>query len=149
MALTQAIAYSFKEQLFQGTHNFANGGSTFKAALYAAGVTGSTLDGTITQYTTANYGTYEQANGNGYTTGGQTLTSQTTSRSSQTAWVDFADVTWATSTIDARASLIFNTTTNNPAVCVLDFGSTKSSSNGSFTIQFPTADATNAIIRIA
>lgn len=149
MALTQAIAYTFKEELFKGTHNFANGGSTFKMSLYAAGVTNSTLDGTITQYTTANYGTYEQANGNGYTTGGQTLSSQTTSRSSQTSWVDFGDVTWSTSTIDARAALIYNTTTGNPAVVIQDFGSTKSSNNGSFTVQFPTADATNAIIRLA
>lgn len=149
MALTQAISYTFKEELFKGTHNFANGGSTFKMSLYVAGVTSGTLDGTITQYTTASYGTYEQANGNGYTTGGQTLTSQTTSRSSQTSWVDFADVTWSTSTIDARGALIYNTTTNNPSVLVLDFGSTKSSNNGSFTVQFPTADATNAIIRLA
>lgn len=148
MALTQEISYSFKEELFQGTHNFANGGDTFKVALYAAGVTAATLDGTITQYTTAAYGTYQATNGNGYTTGGQTLSSQTTSRSAQTSWVDFADLTWSASTISARAALIYNSTDSNKAVTVLDFGSTKTSSNGAFTIQFPTADSTNAIIRL-
>lgn len=145
MAITQAMCTSFKKQLLEGEHNFkSSGGSTFKIALYTSS---ASLDSSTTAYTTSN-----EVVGTGYTAGGITLTNISPTSSGTTAFVDFNDVTWTTATITARGAMIYNSSSSNytnPAVAILDFGSDKSSSAGDFTIQFPTADASNAIIRIA
>lgn len=142
MPISQAMCTSFKVELLQGVHNFtASTGDTFKIALYTSS---ATLGATTTVYTTSN-----EVVGTGYTAGGNTLTNVTPTSSGTTAFTDFADTTWSTATITARGALIYNSTETNKAVCVLDFGSDKTSTAGSFTIVFPTADASNAIIRIA
>ena len=139
---------SFKKELMEAKHDFTTStGDTFKLALYdnSASFTAAT-----TAYTTSN-----EISGTGYTAGGGTLTNVTPTTSSTTALTDFADLTFSTATItDARGALIYNTTAGSGSgttntVLVLDFGSDKSSSAGDFTIVFPTADASNAIIRIA
>jgi hypothetical protein len=144
MAITQAMCTSFKVQLLSGAQNFNTGTSkVYKIALYTSA---ATLDATTTDYTST---TNEVASGGGYTTGGNTLTvSQVPTSSGTTAFIDFADTTWSAATITARGALIYNST-DDTAVAVLDFGSDKTSTDGDFTIIFPTADATNAIIRIA
>ncbi len=143
MAITTAFCTSFKQQLMQGQHNFTfSTGNTFKIALYTSS---ATLGATTTAYSSVN----EVAAGGGYTTGGNTLTNVTPTTSGTTAFTDFADTTWASSTITANGALIYNTSASNASTVVLAFGSDKSSSNGDFTIVFPLADATNAIIRIA
>jgi hypothetical protein len=148
MPITQAFCTSFKVQLFQAAHDFrSSGGDTFKIALYTSA---ANLDATTTAYTATS-----EVTGTGYTAGGNTLTNVSPTSTGTTAFVDFADTTWTTATITARGALIYNTTPTaglsltNPANVVLDFGSDRSSSAGDFTIIFPTADATNAIIRIA
>lgn len=142
MAISQAMCTSFKQELLTGTHNFTNGtGDTFKIALFTSS---ATLGAATTAYSTSN-----EVSGTGYTAGGNTLTNVTPSSSGTTAFTDFADTTWSSATITARGALIYNSTDSNKAVVVLDFGSDKTSTNGDFTIQFPTADASNAIIRIA
>lgn len=143
------LCTSFKVELFQGAHNFTTGsGDTFKIALYnnTASFTAATTD-----YTATN-----EISGTGYTAGGGTLTIAASSPTSSgtTAWVDFSDFTWSTSTITARGALIYNTTTGagsgtTDTVCVLDFTSDKTSTAGDFTVVFPTPDASNAIVRIA
>jgi hypothetical protein len=145
MAISQAMATSFKVQLLQGAQNFNTGTTkTYKIALYTSS---ATLGAGTTTYSGSTTG--EVANGGGYTTGGKTLTvSQIPTSSSTTAYIDFADVTWTSATITARGALIYNST-DDTAVAVLDFGSDKSSTDGDFTIIFPTPDASNAIIRIA
>jgi hypothetical protein len=146
MAITQAMCTSFKVNLLQGAQNFNTGTSkVYKIALYTSA---ATLGAATTDYTST---TNEVASGGGYTTGGNTLTvSQipTDGGSGTTAFIDFADTTWSAATITARGALIYNST-DDTAVAVLDFGSDKTSTDGDFTIIFPTADATNAIIRIA
>lgn len=150
MAITQAMCTSFKVEILTAYHNFGTtviragtGADTFKIALY---VSAATLGASTTAYTTSN----EVATGGGYSAGGNTLTiSQVPTSTSTTAWLDFADTTWSAATITARGALIYNSTQSNRAVAVLDFGSDKTSTAGDFTIQFPTADSTNAIIRIA
>lgn len=140
MTITQAICTSFKAELGQGIHNFtASTGDTFKIALY-------TSDATLNASTTA-YSSTNEVSGTGYSAGGATLTSVTPTTSGVTGIYDFDDVSWASSTITARGALIYNSTDSNRAVCVLNFGSDKSSSNSTFTITFPAADAQNAIIR--
>lgn len=142
MAITQAMCTSFKTQLLTGTHDFTNGtGDTFKIALFTSA---ATLDATTTAYSTSN-----EASGTGYTAGGNTLTNVTPTSSGTTAFTDFADTTWSSASVTARGALIYNSTEADAAVVVLDFGSDKTSTAGDFTIQFPTADASNAIIRIA
>ena len=149
MAITQAMCTSFKTELLLGVHNFYNGsgggsagtGATFKIALYTSS---ATLDAATTAYATTN-----ETTGTGYSAGGNSLTNVTPTSSGTTAFTDFADTTFSTSTITARGALIYNSTQSDKAVAVLDFGSDKSSSSGDFTIQFPTADSSNAIIRIA
>lgn len=142
MAISQSMCTSFKVELLQGVHNFtASTGDTFKIALYTSS---ATLGASTTAYTVTN-----EVSGTGYTAGGNTLTNVTPTSSGTTAFTDFADTTWSTATITARGALIYNSTETNKAVCVLDFGSDKTSTAGSFTIVFPTADASNAIIRIA
>jgi len=143
MAITQAMCTSFKVQLMTATHNFtASTGNTFKLALYTSS---ASLDATTTAYTASN-----EVVGTGYTAGGGTLTNVTPVSSGTTAFTDFADLSFTTATITARGALIYNdTAATDPSVCVLDFGSDKTSTAGTFTIVFPAADATNAIIRIA
>jgi hypothetical protein len=135
---------SFKQEILQGVHNFTNGtGNTFKLALYdnAASFTAAT-----TAYTSSN----EVANSGSYSAGGGTLTNVTPTTSGTTAFTDFADLSFTSATITAYGALIYNdTAAGNPTVCVLDFGGAKTSTAGTFTIIFPAADASNAIIRIA
>lgn len=140
MAITQAMCTSFKVDLLDGEHDF--GVDTFKIALYTSS---ATLGATTTAYSATN-----ETSGTGYTAGGNTLTvSVTPTSSGTTAYISFANTTWSTASITARGALIYNSTNANKAVAVLDFGSDKTSTAGDFTINFPTADASNAIIRIA
>ena len=150
MAIAQAMCTSFKTELLTGTHNFATNGNAFKLALYAEGGGGkssttATLGATTTAYTT----TGEVANSGSYTAGGGALTKVAPTSSGTTAFTDFADLSFTTATITAMGALIYNDTNGDKAVAVLDFSSNKTSSSGTFTVQFPTADASNAIIRIA
>ena len=134
---------SFKKELLEGVHDFLNsGGDTFKIALYT---NSASFTAATTAYTTSN-----EVTGTNYTAGGNTLTRVNPSSSGTTAFTDFADTTWSSSTITARGAMIYNdTASGNPAVVILDFGSDKTSTNGDFTVVFPAADASNAIIRIA
>ena len=138
---------SFKQELLEGGHNFKNsGGHTFKLAMYT---NSASFNAATTAYTTSN-----EVSGSGYTAGGGTLTRVDPSLSGTTAITDFADLTFTSATVTARGALIYNTTTGGGSgttdtVVVLDFGSDKTSTAGDFTIQFPAADASNAIIRIA
>jgi len=142
MAISQSMCTSFKKELLTGTHNFSSGGNTFKIALYTSS---ATLGASTTAYSSTN-----EVSGTGYTATGNTLTNVTPTTSSTTAYTDFADTTWSSATITANGALIYNdTAAGDPAVAVLAFGGDKTSTNGDFTIQFPTADASNAIIRIA
>ena len=139
---------SFKQELLTGSHNFTNGtGDTFKLALYD---NNASFDASTTDYTATN----EVSASGSYTAGGGTLTNVTPTTSGTTAFTDFADLTFTSATITARGALIYNTTTGGgssttDSVIVLDFGSDKSSTAGDFQIVFPTADSSNAIIRIA
>ena len=144
MAISQAMATSFKVQILGGDFDFSSGtAQTFKIALFTSA---ATLGAATTAYSTTN-----EASGTGYTAGGNTLTiSQVPTSSGTTAFLDFADTTWSTATITARGALIYLADgVTDPAVAVLDFGSDKTSTAGDFTIVFPAADASNAIIRIA
>ena len=143
MAISQAMCTSFKQELMEGTHNFKNsGGNDFKLALYTSS---ASLGAGTTAYTTSN-----EASGTNYTAKGASLTRVDPTTSSTTAFTDFADLTFSSATVTANGALIFNdTASGDPAVCVLAFGGDKTATNGTFTIQFPTADATNAIIRLA
>ena len=143
MAISQAMCTSFKVELLKGVHNFTNSsGNTFNIALYTSS---ASLGAGTTAYTTSN-----EVSGTNYTAKGQALTNVTPTSSSTTALTDFTDETFSNVTLTARGALIFNdSASGDPAVCVLDFGSDKSASSGDFTVVFPTADASNAIIRIA
>lgn len=150
MAISQTATTSFKVQLLQAIHNFGpTSPDTFKIALYTAA---ANLGPGTTAYTSTN----ELPNGNGYTTGGNTLTisvSPTSSNNSSnvpTAYVSFSNSSWANATFTCRGALIYNdTATGNPSVAVLDFGSDKIVNNETFTVIFPTPDANNAIVRIS
>ena len=142
MAITQAMCTSFKKELLQAKHNFSTGGNTFKLALYTSS---ATMGATTTAYTTTN-----EATGTNYTAKGGTLTKVTPTATGTTAVTDFADLTFGTCTITARGCMIFNdTATGDPNVAVFDFGGDKTSTAGSFTIQFPAKAAATAVIRIA
>jgi hypothetical protein len=144
MAITQAVCTSFKVALLDGEMDFSSDTTdVFKIALYTSS---ATLGASTTAYSATN-----EVSGTGYSAGGNTLTiSANPASSGTTAFLDFADTTWSSSTITARGALIYKADGGtNPAVAVLDFGSDKSSTSGDFTIVFPTADASNAIIRIA
>ena len=143
MAITQAVCDSFKKELLEGEHDFrSSGGDQFKLALYGSS---ASLSNTTTAYTTS-----QEASGTNYTAKGESLTRVDPTTSGTTAYTDFADLTFGTATITARGCMIFNdTATGDPAVAVFDFGADKTSTAGSFTITFPTADASNAVIRIA
>jgi hypothetical protein len=134
---------SFKKELLEAVHNFkSSGGSTFKLALYD---NNATFTAATTAYTTSN-----EISGTGYTAGGDSLVRVDPTSSGTTAFTDFNDLTFSSATITARGALIYNSTASgDPSVVVLDFGGDKASTNGDFTIVFPTADASNAIIRIA
>ena len=134
---------SFKKEILEAVHNFKNsGGDTFKIALYT---NSASFNAATTAYTTSN-----EVSGTGYSAGGNTLTRVDPTTSGTTAFTDFADTTWSSSTITARGAMIYNdSAAGDPAVVILDFGSDKTSTNGDFTVVFPTADASNAIIRIA
>ena len=157
MAITQAMCTSFKAELMLAVHDFrATGGDTFKLALYTSS---ASIDANTTAYTTSN-----EVTGTNYTAGGGTLTrlgvvTSNNNASTGVGFTDFSDLTFANATITARGALIYNntpsansnanTTLTNAAVCALDFGSDKTSTDGDFTIVFPTATNTTAIIRIA
>jgi hypothetical protein len=133
---------SFKKELLEGLHDFnASGGNVYKLALYTSS---ATLDASTTVYSSTN-----EVSGTGYSAGGGTLVNVDPTSSGTTGFCDFNDLTFSTATITARGALVYNSTNGNRAVVVLDFGGDKTSTAGDFTIVFPTADATNAIIRIA
>ena len=148
MAISQAMCTSFKVELLNGIHAFgttvARGGTTadtFKLALYTSS---ASLGAGTTAYTTSN-----EVSGTGYTAAGAALTAVAPTSSGTTAFLDFNDLTFSTATITARGALIYNDTQSDKAVAVLDFGGDKTSTAGDFTVVFPTADSSNAIIRIA
>jgi len=143
MAITQAMTTSFKKELLEAKHNFlSSGGNDFKLALYTSS---ATMSAATTAYTTTN-----EVTGTNYTAKGASLTRVNPSTSGTTAFTDFADLTFGTATVTARGCMIYNdTASGDPAVAVFDFGGDKTSTAGSFTISFPTADASNAVIRIA
>ena len=142
MAITQTLCTSFKVALLNGEIDFsADTSQTFKLALFTSS---ATLDATTTAYSTTN-----EVSGTGYTAGGNTLTIAANPASSgTTAFLDFADTTFASSSITARGALIYKSGGGDPAIAVIDFGEDKQTSSADFVIQFPTADKTNAIIRI-
>jgi len=146
MAITSAICNSFKVEILTATHNFtASSGDTFNLALY-------TSSATINKSTTAYSSTNEIANtsGSSYSAKGKALTSVTPALSTDTACCDFADISWTSASFTANGCLIFNDShSSDAAVCTIAFGGDKTVSSGTFTIQFPVADASNAIIRIA
>jgi hypothetical protein len=135
---------SFKEELMEGVHNFTTGtGNTFKLALYDDSAA-------FTAATTAYTATNEVSNSGSYAAGGGALTNVTPTSTGTTAFTDFADLSFTSATITAYGALIYNdSAAGDPAVCILDFGGAKTSTSGTFTIIFPTADSTSAIIRIA
>lgn len=142
MAISQAMCSSFKQELLVGTHNFtATSGNSFKLALYTSS---ASLGAGTTAYTSSN-----EASGTNYSATGSALTSVTPALSGTTAICDFADLTFSNVSVTARGALIYNDTQSDKSVCVLDFGADKTATSGDLTIVFPTADASNAIIRIA
>lgn len=143
MAITQAMCTSFKVELLQGVHDFtASSGDVFKLALYTSA---ATLGAGTTAYSATN----EVANSGSYSAGGGTLTNITPTSTGTTAFTDFDDLSFTSATITARGALIYNSSNSNKAVAVLDFGGDKTSTAGTFTIQFPAATSSDAIIRIA
>ena len=142
---SSAVCTSFKQEVLVGTHNFtASSGNTFKIALYT---NSASISASTTAYTTS--GETSNTAGSAYTAGGENLTSVTPTTSGTVAFCDFSDVSWTTASFTAYGALIYNSSQSNKAVCVLNFGGDKTSSAGTFTIQFPTADSSNAIIRLA
>ena len=152
MAITSAICNSFKTEILKAVHNFtASTGNDFNIALYTSS---ATLGAGTTAYATNPGGGADteitNTSGSAYQPKGKVLTSVTPVLDSTTAVCDFADVSWTSASFTANGCLIFNEdATGDPAVCAIDFGSDKTVTSGTFTIQFPTADASNAIIRIA
>ena len=145
MAITSAVCTSFKVELLKGVHNFtATTGNTFKIALFTSS---ATLGASTTAFATTNEIT--NSSGTAYTSGGATLTSVTPTTDSTTAVCDFSDVSFSSATFTANGALIYNDTQSDKAVAVIAFGGDKTVTSGTFTIQFPAADASNAIIRIA
>ena len=146
MAITSAVCNSFKQEVLQGIHNFtASSGNTFNIALYTSS---ATLNKSTTAYSTSNE--ISNTSGSAYSAKGKALTSVTPALSTDTACCDFNDISWTSASFTANGCLIFNdSASGDPAVCAIAFGSDKTVTSGTFTIQFPTADADNAIIRIA
>jgi len=152
MAIVSAICSSFKQELLEGKHDFqtsGNGGHTFKIALYTSS---ATLGAATTDYNATNEITNDA--GSAYSAGGETLTNTGVGLTSTTAFTDFSNVSWTSASFTANGALIYNTTTDGgtgttEAVCVIAFGSDKTATNGTFEIQFPANDSSNAIIRLA
>ena len=152
MAITSAICSSFKRDLLKGKHDFdtsGDGGDSFKIALFTSS---ATLNASTTNYSTSNEVT--NTSGTAYTAGGEALTNTGVGLTSTTAFTDFSDVSWTSASFTANGALIYNTTTDGgssttDAVCVIAFGSDKTATNGTFTIQFPANDSSSAIIRLA
>ena len=147
MAITQAVCDSFKKELLEGEHDFrSSGGDQFKLALYGAS---ASLSNTTTAYTTS-----QEVGASGtYAAGGGNLTSRGAGKTNNTSFIDFSDISFTSATISAQAAVIYNanttaTTVDNAAVMVLDFGAVKTSTSGTFTVQFPANDASSAILRI-
>lgn len=138
MAITTAMCTSFKQELFEAEHDFT--ADTFKIALYTSS---ATLGASTTAYSTTN-----EVSGTGYTAGGATLTTVAPTSSGTTAFVDFNDPSFTSATITARGALIYNSSKSNKAVAVYDFGSDQSTTNGTFTITIPSANASDAVVRI-
>jgi len=141
MAISSAIANSFKQEVLVEGHNLTNGADSIKLALF-------TSSATMGAGTTA-FSTSQEASGTNYSSGGSALTNVTPALSGSTAVVDFADLTFSTATVTARGCLIYNSTNSNKAICAIDFGGDKTSTAGDFTVVFPSATATGAIIRLA
>jgi len=150
MAITSAICSSFKQELLQGKHSFeSSGGHTFRIALFDSN---ANLGASTTGYSTSEE--ISNTSGSAYSAGGAELTNSGVSLSSTTAFTDFSDVTYSSASFTANGALIYNTTTDGGsgttnAVAVIAFGGDKTASNGTFKIEFPAADASNAIIRLA
>jgi len=152
MAITSAICSSFKQELLEGKHDFqtsGNGGHSFKIALYDSS---ANLGASTTDYSTSEE--ISNTSGSAYTAGGKALTNTGVGLTSTTAFTDFSDVSFTSASFTANGALIYNTTTNGgsnttDAVCVIAFGSDKTATNGTFEIQFPANDSSNAIIRLA
>ena len=145
MAISSAICTSFKQEILVGTHNFtASSGDTFKIALYTSS---ASLGASTTAFSATNE--ISNTSGSAYSSGGATLTSVTPTTSGTTAFCDFSDVSYTSASFTANGALIYNSSQSDKAVAVIAFGGDKTVSSGTFTIQFPTADASNAIIRIA
>ena len=145
MAITTAMCNSFKQELLGGVHDLDT--DTIKVALIKDAPSG-TYGASTTNYSNVTVNS-DEASGTNYTTGGNTLGSAVITLDGSTAIVDFADTTWASATVSADGCIIYNASQTNRAIAVIDFGGTKTSTNGDFTIEFPTADASNAIIRVA
>ena len=151
MAITSAVCSSFKQELLQGKHSFdtsGNGGDTFKIALFTSS---ASLDATTTDYNSSNEIT--NTSGTAYTAGGKALTNTGVGFTSTTAFTDFSDISWTSASFTANGCMIYNTTTaggsgTTDAVCVVAFGGDKTVSSGTFTVQFPTNDASSAILRL-
>ena len=152
MAISSAICSSFKQELLQGKHDFdanGSGGDTFKIALFTSS---ASLGATTTDYSTSNE--ISNTAGSAYTAGGKAMTNTGVGLTSTTAFTDFSDVSFTSATFTANGAMIYNTQTNGgsnttDAVCVIAFGSDKTATNGTFQIQFPANDSSNAIIRLA
>ena len=144
MAITTAMCNSFKQELLGGVHDLDT--HTLKIALIKASPSG-TYGAATTNYSDVT-GNSDEASGTGYSAGGQNLDSASISLSGSTAFVDFADEVFSTLTISADGAIIYNSSASNKAIAVFNFGSTVTATNGDFTIVFPTADASNAVIRI-
>jgi hypothetical protein len=142
MAITQAICTSFKQELMEGTHNFkSSGGDSLKVALYTSS---ATINATTTAYSATN-----EISGTNYSSGGAALTNVSPTTTSTIAFVDFSDVSWTTASFTARGALIYNSTDSNKAIAVLDFGADYTVTAGTFTIVWPAASSSAAILRIA
>jgi len=145
MAITSAVCNSFKAEVLQALHNFtASSGNTFKLALYTSS---ATLNKSTTAYSTSNE--ISNTSGSAYVASGKALTSVTPALSTDTACCKFANTSWTSASFTARGCLIYNSTNSNKAVCVVNFGSDKTVTSGTFTIEFPAQTAGNAIIQIA
>ena len=145
MTISSAVCNSFKQEILVGTHNFtASSGNAFKLALYTSS---ASLGAGTTAYATTNE--ISNTSGSAYTAGGKSIVSVTPVLSGSTAVCDFADISFTSASFTANGCLIYNDTQADKAVCVVAFGSDKTVSSGTFTIQFPAADASNAIVRIA
>ena len=142
MAIAQAVANSFKKEILEGIHDLESGGDVFKLALYTSA---ANLSAATTSFTTGS----EVANTGQYASGGGVLTGQSTSLDTGVAIVDFAELSFTGVTLTVGGALIYNTSNSNKAVAVLNFGGDKTATAGTFTIQFPTFNSTNAILRIS